>query len=201
MSADKMAFMAAMPPSMDAIEPHLYLGNISASLDYALMQYNNIKALVSLTDQPGTFWDFSGVRTLVPRQRHLCVHWSENATIDLVRRLPGICDFIDKHVQSGNALVHCDLGYSRAPAIIIGWLMRKYKIGAEQALARVNAKSRRRFILSENFMDQLRLWGELNYEPFEIGGGDVPKPAYDDWVLGRFIDVLGTSFKDEIQHF
>lgn len=159
MPADKVAFMAAIPPSMDAIKPHVCLGNMVFSLNYIVLQYNNIKAIVSLTDQPSTRWDNSNIRMMVPKSHHLCVQWAENAIIDLIRLLPSICRLIDKHVQNGNVLVHCELGYSRSPAVIVGWLMRKYRINPEQALGQINAKSRRKLYLSDNFVEQLYVWG------------------------------------------
>ncbi|OOF95803.1 hypothetical protein ASPCADRAFT_506631 [Aspergillus carbonarius ITEM 5010] len=97
-----------------------------------------------------------------------------------------------------SVLVHCDLGRSRSPTIIIAYLMRKFKMKMEDAVEFVQAKQRIK--PNKNFLRQLRVWEEVGYCVWEDedkdkdGDGDggsgkkrkrVPKEAYRNFLKQR----------------
>ncbi|THC97704.1 hypothetical protein EYZ11_002810 [Aspergillus tanneri] len=85
----------------------------------------------------------------------------------------GVCE---RRLQLYRSEVHCDLGISRSPTVIIAYLMRKYGSKRENALALV--QSRQKVKPSTNFTQQLQVWEEVGYLVWENEQGTVPKPPY-----------------------
>lgn len=66
-------------------------------------------------------------------------------------------DFIDKtkeESKSNKIFIHCNAGFSRAPTIVIGYLMKTYGYSLNQALKMV--KDKREVKPNEGFMKQLK---------------------------------------------
>ena len=80
-------------------------------------------------------------------------------------------------------LVHCRVGASRSPMVIIAYLMWKRREKLNTALEAV--KSKRKIKLNPNFMEQLKVWEEVGYEIWEDAERTVPKPAYAEYLCGR----------------
>ena len=69
-----------------------------------------------------------------------------------------------KNVTPGVVLIHCIVGVSRSAAAITACLMRKHKIPCLEALALIESK---KTISPWNFIQQLDVWGEVEYEIWE----------------------------------
>ncbi|KAK3376093.1 protein-tyrosine phosphatase-like protein [Lasiosphaeria ovina] len=79
--------------------------------------------------------------------------------------------------QPGRVLVHCSEGVSRSPTVVVAYLMRKHRSTAAAVLRDV--KRRRRVVDPNcNFLEQLHLWEELQYDVWEDAARQVPKPLY-----------------------
>ena len=69
--------------------------------------------------------------------------------------------------------MHCVQGVSRSAAFVIAYLMRRNRRSVDEVLADV--KLRRKVRPSENFMTQLELWGQMEYEIWEDEEKKGPK--------------------------
>ena len=76
---------------------------------------------------------------------------------DLLSNFPRALSFIKAGQEMGVVLVHCYHGKSRSAALVLAFLMAKYRLGVDEALALLK---RKRSVVSPNpgFMAQLRLW-------------------------------------------
>ena len=82
--------------------------------------------------------------------RHLKVRIndSENAKLELARKLPEILSFIEKaRREDGKVLVHCDAGMSRSASVVLAYCMRFGKMTLIQAIKLVR---KRRTMISPN---------------------------------------------------
>jgi dual specificity phosphatase 12 len=171
-------------PSMSEVEPGLFLGNCWSSYDRILLEANDIDAVVSLTDASHGLWAITS--EYVPRDRHKWLLCEDSLTQDLLIHMGHICEFIDHMLHSeppGAVLVHCELGVSRSPTIVIAYLMWKRGLKFEDALAMV--KEKRKIKPSANFIKQLQIWEQVGYEIWENSETKVPKAPYQAYLEER----------------
>ncbi|GIK00081.1 hypothetical protein Aspvir_004096 [Aspergillus viridinutans] len=200
----EMAFAARMRE----IVPGLFLGNVEASYKRDMLQENHINAIVSLTDARWVWWNSITREAGIPEYRHKWVQCADSSTQDLLAHMSDICDFIDqiaspvlqssstlpvenehepsekpREAHSDAVLVHCDLGISRSPTIIIAYLMRKYGLKREDVLPFVQAKQKVK--PSANFTRQLEVWEQTGYEVWEDEERTVAKEPYRAFLEDR----------------
>ncbi|EAW17785.1 uncharacterized protein NFIA_077180 [Aspergillus fischeri NRRL 181] len=200
----EMAFAARMRE----IVPGLFLGNVEASYKREMLRENRINAIVSLTDARWVWWNSTTREAGIPEYRHKWVQCADSSTQDLLVHMSDICDFIDqmaspvlqssstlpvehehglsdkpRETHSEAVLVHCDLGISRSPTVIIAYLMRKYGLKREDILAFVQSKQKVK--PSANFTRQLEIWEQTGYEVWEDEERTVPKAPYRAFLEGR----------------
>ena len=77
-------------------------------------------------------------------------------------------------------MIHCDLGISRSPAVIIAYLMRKYGMKREDVQAFVQTKQRVK--PSANLIRQLQVWEQVGYQVWEDEERTVPKAPYQEFL-------------------
>ncbi|EAW14957.1 dual specificity protein phosphatase family protein [Aspergillus clavatus NRRL 1] len=196
-----MAFTARMRQ----IVPGLFLGNVEASFNGTLLRDNGINAVLSLTDARWEWWNTMTREAGIPEQRHKWVQCADSSTQDLLAHLDNICEFIDQmaspallssrslHIQHkyeepasdppAAILIHCDVGISRSPTIIIAYLMRKYDMKREEITAFVRSKQTVK--PSANFIRQLQIWEELKYQVWEDEKRTVPKAPHQAFLNDR----------------
>lgn len=197
----------ASAPRMRQIVPGLFLGNVEASHNRAMLEENHINAIVSLTDARWVWRNSTTRNAGIPEDRHKWIQCVDSSTQDLLVHISGICDFIDQMTStelgllsslsdedgletggpdgtpSGAILVHCDLGISRSPTIIVAYLMRK--LGMQRADVVSFVQSKQRIKPSSNFMRQLQIWGDVGYQVWEDEGETVPKALYRGFLEDR----------------
>ncbi|KGO73923.1 Dual specificity phosphatase [Penicillium italicum] len=192
-------------PRMRQIVPGLFLGNVQSSWNLELLKENHIKAMISLADGRWVWWN-SVTRETVPEHQHKWVQCADSTTQNLLVHMSDTCDFIDQlafpalssldslpieqqHAMDDKPeaiLIHCDLGISRSPTIIIAYLMRKLRIPLMEALEFVKSKqSTPRVKPSRNFTRQLQVWEEVGYQIWENEEKTVPKPPYKAFLDDR----------------
>lgn len=114
----------------------LYLGNFNSARHNNLLEYK-ISAVVCLTndshDYPNSDIDLFHIDNI-----------SENlneADFSLDKLLAAV-EFIDNHIKSGEkVLVHCQVGASRSPTVIIAYVMKVKNMNVEQAKMFVHSKA------------------------------------------------------------
>jgi len=67
----------------------------------------------------------------------------------------------DVERSGGRVLVHCARGRSRSAALVVGFLMARFRISFAEAHQRVRA--RRDISINDDFKTQLRLFEQLNF--------------------------------------
>ncbi|KAJ5737640.1 dual specificity phosphatase Yvh1 [Penicillium malachiteum] len=80
-------------------------------------------------------------------------------------------------------LIHCDLGISRSPTIIIAYIMRK--LCMQQANVLEFVQSKQKVKPSSNLTRQLQVWEEVRYEVWEDEDKAVPKAPYKAFLEDR----------------
>jgi dual specificity phosphatase 12 len=86
-------------------------------------------------------------------------------------------------IPSEAVLVHCELGISRSPTVIIAYLMRRYGAKLEDILAFVQKKQKVR--PSPNFTRQLQIWEQVGYQIWENEESTIPKAPYQAFLDDR----------------
>lgn len=167
-------------PSIVAITPEIYLGNYASSISPGLIMKRRITSIISVTSTPPTAFNRSVQnrrRASMPEVSYHNIRCKDNDTADLLQHLPQLYDDIEKLTRQGRILVHCSQGMSRSPAAVVGYLMKKRGKGIDSVLAEV--KRKRDVKIRENFMEQLRVWEECQFELYENekkGGLTAKKP-------------------------
>ncbi|CAG8368453.1 unnamed protein product [Penicillium salamii] len=200
----EMAYKARMRQ----IVPGLFLGNVEASYKRQMLQENQINTIVSLTSARFAWWRSTTRAAGIPEHRHKWVQCADSSTQDLLVYMSDICDFIDQMAAPALSslsslsvecnsemdderpdpapeaiLIHCELGISRSPTIIIAYLMRKLNIQQADAFDIVRQKQRIR--PSKNLTRQLQVWEECRFQVWENEDRTVPKPAYKAFLEDR----------------
>lgn len=141
----------AMRRTAQSILPYLYLGPNEASRDLALLHSFNITAIVVLrTQQEAPF-----LKPRFPQSfAYHVLELSDRDDQNLITLVPQFRAFIDHTVrQGGRVLIHDDRGVSRAPAMVILYLIDQYGISFERAATHV--QNRRYCVhLNQGFVQQ-----------------------------------------------
>ncbi|KHJ42153.1 hypothetical protein D918_07685 [Trichuris suis] len=135
---------------MDRIDDHVYLSNAkTANKGEELLQWGITRVLTV---------DIKPVKRKHQDIQYYFVHMEDDPNWDLLSSLKECLAYIESAVIEGNAiLVHCFLGISRSPAVATAYLMRRYKVDADEALRRI--RSCRPIVCpNEGFLRQLRLF-------------------------------------------
>lgn len=85
--------------------------------------------------------------------------------------------------RSEAIMIHCDLGISRSPTVIIAYLIRKYGMKREGVQAFVQTKQRVK--PSANLTRQLQVWEQVEYQVWEDEERTVPKAPYQAFLDDR----------------
>ncbi|KAI9807360.1 MAG: hypothetical protein M1833_000103 [Piccolia ochrophora] len=89
---------------------------------------------------------------------------------------------------TSNVLVHCEQGISRSATIMVAYLMRKQRRSRDEVLAEVRSK-RSQVKPSANFMRQLEVWGQVDYQLWEDEAKQGPKEPYKAFLERRAIEL------------
>ncbi len=113
-----------MPARMNKIEKGLYLGNMEAATDVILLESRGITHIVTLDTVPLP----RKIASFLPRVSQLHLQVTDLPDEDLLSHVLGAVEFIRAGIEGGgNVLVHCFRGKSRSAAVVLAFLMQKYR--------------------------------------------------------------------------
>ncbi|WPH01872.1 tyrosine protein phosphatase 3 [Acrodontium crateriforme] len=156
----------------------LYIGGLHALYQKAdLFKEKKITHIVSVIDfdvyTTGTFKQY----------KSLFIDLVDDPNENLLEHFARTNAFIGDALTGGGAVfVHCAMGKSRSATIVCAYLMWKYNITPEKALAQL-CEGRPVCGPNPGFMEQLDVFYEM------LQAGDKPKAdqIYRKWLEGRFI--------------
>ncbi|KAJ7089780.1 protein-tyrosine phosphatase-like protein [Mycena belliarum] len=148
------------------IAGRLYLGNLSAAECPQLSSRLGITHILSVCP------DYLAPAANV---QHLTLPMVDDEHYDILQHLPNACHFIQDALDGGGrVLVHCVMGISRSAAVVCAYLMFSRQSSAAQAIQFVRTR-RPQSRPNHNFIRQLQVFGEFNYEI------SPATPAYVAW--------------------
>ena len=101
------------------ILPQLFMSGYPSAKDQYLIKKNAISHIINLTSQHCD-------NVYLGKIQYTNFKLSDNSSFNLLGEIDKIINKIDKKIQKGeNVLVHCKMGVSRAPSIIIAYLIIK----------------------------------------------------------------------------
>lgn len=139
----------------DEIIPGIFLGNIYSTKDYKFLHLNNIKYVLSLTN--------NYVQLDKKKIKHLQFNVNDTPLQDLISIFGIAGDFIDDAQKRNFPIyIHCDMGISRSSTTLIAYLMKKWRKSYEEVY---NFVRRRRNVIYPNFgfQAQLKLYEKMGY--------------------------------------
>ena len=123
------AFSFMVP--MNEIQNNLYLGGILAARNHQLLQSHRINSIVCALSGFEMYEYF-------PEINYHRIYIDDTPASNIKQYLKDAVEFIDIELKIGrNVLVHCAAGISRSSSIVVAYLMAKYSLTYEEALARV----------------------------------------------------------------
>ncbi|KAI9534513.1 hypothetical protein NQZ68_012746 [Dissostichus eleginoides] len=136
------------------VKPHLLLGSQDAAHDFGTLRKHKVSHILNVA---------FGVENVFPDLFiYKTVSILDHPDADVLLHLTDVCSFIQQaHSEKGVVLVHCNAGVSRAPAVVIGYLMSCDGQSFDAALSLVQSA---RPVSSPNpgFLEQLRGFQTLN---------------------------------------
>ena len=145
---------------MSKIEKGLFLGNLEAATDVILLESNAISHIITIDSVPLP----RKMSSFLPRIVNVHLQVSDLKDEDILSCIETAVDFIDSalHSEGNNVLVHCFRGKSRSAALVIAYLMQKYRYSVEKAWKKV--KSKRECISPhDGFIGQLKLFESMDF--------------------------------------
>ncbi|KAM3477487.1 hypothetical protein MY5147_002668 [Beauveria neobassiana] len=185
------------PASITEIRRQLFIGNQYSSHRHPTLTEHKITAIVSIMDARLLLWTCN-TRPFVTEENHLFIRCADNSTMNVLPFMSQVCDFIEERIstdEDANMLVHCREGISRSATVVIAYLMRKYGLSADEALAEVKAK--RKVKPNSNFMDQLRVWGAVGFQIWQDDDETVPKGEYQAYLDERAVRLKAKGLTGE----
>jgi dual specificity phosphatase 12 len=146
--------------------PHIYLGNVISSQDESLLLKYNIQSVINCSqDVP--------VHPYFKKKSFLQINIEDSKDEDNLQSFKDviikIIYFIDGKVNSKqNVLVHCYWGLMRSPTVIASYLIFKYNMDVDSAIAFIQSKKNFTFSNLYNFREILEYVHQYFHKPKEI---------------------------------
>lgn len=104
----------------------LYLGDLHAANDHELRQKYNIKAIISVSKYQ---------ISIMGLNEYLQIPCKDEPNIMLFRWFRITSEFIERNLEKGSVLIHCNHCISRSPTIAIAYMINKLHIRPDDALS------------------------------------------------------------------
>jgi dual specificity phosphatase 12 len=149
----------AGPSSFNEIEPHLYLGNLTAATDIDWLKRTKITHILTVDSCPLP----RKIQDALLNIKLKYIQITDMPREDLLTSFEDSNQFIKCALDvGGNVLVHCYYGVSRSATIIIAFIMKKYNLSFTKTFEIV--KQKRRFVSpNAGFIAQLKLYEDMDF--------------------------------------
>eukprot|EP01084_Bolivina_argentea_P186374 321272_1 len=151
---------------MDEVSPCIWLGEKRAAYDSEIetLKKHNICGVVSIGYYQ-EWWKFR------PNPKHLLLNIEDSPYVFITDYFSQVFKFIDeilekekdKNNTQSSVLIHCEQGRSRSGAMVIAYLMKKYKQSYPETLNKV-LLHRKRVMPNIGFQIQLRTFGKYQWD-------------------------------------
>ena len=150
-AAESQADEAETDLDMNLVRPGLYIGSqMAEKAPLEHLQHYNIQYVLQL----GTSFF---MKPSHPSLVYKCISANDANSVDLVKLLikEKVIEFMEKGVQSGGLLVHCQMGMSRSATAVLMYLILKESLSFEDAL--VDLLEHRKVVQpNQGFCNQLK---------------------------------------------
>lgn len=127
----------------------IYIGNLLCAENIELLQKNKITSVISCLNNSKITYDESII------EEHYMIPIEDDENVEMLSLFENTFKIIEDVRRRCNVLVHCELGVSRSPSIVIAYLMKKKKWCFDDSFKFV--KSRRNLIdPNKGFISQLK---------------------------------------------
>jgi dual specificity phosphatase 12 len=153
----------------------LYIGGLYALYQTDLIREAGITHVLSVIDYDPLLQD------RFKHLKHYHIRADDDPNQNLLEHFEATNKYIDEGLREGGVFVHCAMGKSRSATMVVAYLMWKYQVTWEQALAQL---CEGRAVCDPNlgFKEQLGIyWNMLNAKD-----ETKAKEIYEDWLKGRF---------------
>jgi protein-tyrosine phosphatase len=156
-----------LQPDLSLIMKHVYLGSMWATAANILEEYNigYIVRCVGGRDET----NMGVIKMVYPMD-----DTGRSDISDIVtRNAKFIDDAYDKCVESDRAILfHCSAGVNRSSALLIAWIMHKFRMDLRDAHCLVSQR-REKVCIHDKYMEQLREWDNKLFGVYSTYEGEL----------------------------
>jgi len=131
--ATKMAYgLGKREPNVTQVLPWLWVGNAAYAQQLQYLMKLGITHVMNVTADVGNHYPQHFVYQRIPM--------NDENTVDAIARFPAAVDFIKRVWQCrGRVYVHCSMGVSRAPAVVMAYLIKEKHLSLNDAFSFLKA--------------------------------------------------------------
>ncbi|XP_035661237.1 dual specificity protein phosphatase 4-like isoform X3 [Branchiostoma floridae] len=125
--------------SYNEVFPNIYIGDQSDAEDEHGLKFEGITHVLNAAHWP---LKYERVELLYKRLRVVYhgIPGRDNDQFDMSQYFDEAADFISQAKSAGKVLVHCAVGFSRSPTLVVAYLMLYHRMSAQEALRTIRAK-------------------------------------------------------------